>query len=130
MTRLRGLPGLRQCQLICQKTKSCIAFSYELDIGQCSLKNSREFTCKSPYFLVTSWLKCVCRNKYRRILWYLMHSNIGIVLIYRTASLFDWSEHVTELEEVVPISTMYDYQRNVNVEYRLTFQDHWLYNNL
>ena len=53
-----------------------------------------------------------------------MHSNIGIVLIYRTASLFDCSEHVTELEEVVPISTMYDYKRNVNVEYRSTFQDH------
>ena len=29
---------------------------------------------------------------------------------------------VTEIKEVVPISTMYDYQRNVNVEYRSTFQ--------
>ena len=52
VTRLRGLPGLKQCQLICQKVKSCIAFSYELDIGQCALKNSREFTCK--YNCITS----------------------------------------------------------------------------
>ena len=48
---------------------------------------------------------------------------MDIALIYRTASLFfNVPEHVTELEKVVPISTMYDYQRNVNGEYRSTFQ--------
>ena len=43
---------MAECRDICNKTVDCIAFTYELKLGFCSLKNSqpykRESICTTP----------------------------------------------------------------------------------
>merc|ERR1712227_131549 len=42
----RSLIGMAECRDICNKTVDCIAFTYELKLGFCSLKNSQPYKLK------------------------------------------------------------------------------------
>merc|ERR1711892_272738 len=46
VTRTRSMIGMGQCRDICNRTIDCLAFTYELQLGFCNLKNAQPYKLK------------------------------------------------------------------------------------